>query len=863
MEAKLSENTHKAVGYSRDEAIRLKNGAIGVEHLFLGIMRLPECSAVNILTGMGVDLGQIKQRIESQISQVHTDVHYDPDSNITMLRQTEKVLRLSYLESIKLHTSEIHTPHLILAILQEGDNLVANLLQKAGVDYERMSKAVKGMSSGNESDTPDFSSQTSDDDNDDIFADPDMENGKWKVDPVKTKDNKKSGTPALENFGRDLTAMAKQGLLDPIVGRQKEMDRIAQILSRRKKNNPILIGESGVGKSAIAEGLAIRIAEGHVPRTLYGKRLMSLDLASLVAGTKYRGQFEERMKAIINELEQNPDIIVFIDEIHTIVGAGSAAGSLDASNMFKPALSRGTIQCIGTTTLDEYRQYIEKDTALERRFQKVLVEPATAEETLEIISNIRSKYEDHHLVRYTDAALKACVDLTERYVSDRLQPDKAIDALDEAGARVRIANVVIPQEILDLEQQVADIAEQKKAVLIEKRYSEAAELRDQERDLNAKLADMKQHWETDEKEKRVAVKEEDVAAVVAMMTGVPVERIAENESTRLMQMEDELRGSVVGQDEAIAQIAKAIRRNRAGLKDPNRPIGSFLFLGPTGVGKTYLTKILARYLFDSESAMIRIDMSEYMEKFAVSRLIGAPPGYVGYEEGGQLTERVRRKPYSIVLLDEVEKAHPDVFNVLLQVLDDGQLTDGIGRKVDFKNTIIIMTSNIGSRQLKDFGIGVGFNTAAREAEKASMQRDVIEKSLKKSFAPEFINRIDEIIYFNSLKREDIHRIIDIELRGLFGRIREMGFNVEMDDNAKDFLVAKGWDEQYGARPLRRAIQRYIEDDLADEIIKSVVLPGDTIKISSDNEKITFDIEKGETSNQLLEAAVGENEAVLV
>ncbi len=848
MEAKLSDNTRKAVGFSREEAIRLKNGAIGVEHLFLGLMRLPECTAVTLLTGMGVDLGAIKQRIENQISQVHTDVHYEADSNISMLRQTEKVLRLSYLESIKLHWSEIHTPHMVLAILQEGDNLVANLLHKAGVDYDRLAKAVRGASPTAQ-DIPDFSNQTSEDDNDDPFADPDIEKEKGKIKNEKSK----SGTPALENFGRDLTAMAQQGQLDPIVGRQKEMDRIAQILSRRKKNNPILIGESGVGKSAIAEGLAIRIAEGQVPRTLYGKRLMSLDLASLVAGTKYRGQFEERMKAIINELEQHPEIIVFIDEIHTIVGAGSAAGSLDASNMFKPALSRGTIQCIGTTTLDEYRQYIEKDTALERRFQKVLVEPATPEETLEILSNIRGKYEDHHLVRYTDEALQACVDLTERYVSDRLQPDKAIDAMDEAGARVRIANVQVPQEILDLERQVAEVADKKKEVLASKRYSEAAELRDQERDLTAKLAEMKNRWENDEKEQRVQVKESDVAAVVAMMTGVPVERIAENESTRLMQMESELKGSVVGQDEAIAKIAKAIRRNRAGLKDPNRPIGSFLFLGPTGVGKTYLTKILAKYLFDSEAAMIRIDMSEYMEKFAVSRLIGAPPGYVGYEEGGQLTERVRRKPYSIVLLDEIEKAHPDVFNVLLQVLDDGQLTDGIGRKVDFKNTIIIMTSNIGSRQLKDFGTGVGFNTSAREAEKGAMQRDVIEKSLKKSFAPEFLNRIDDIIYFNSLNRDDIHRIIDIELKGLFGRIRGMGFEVQMDEKAKDFLVAKGWDEQYGARPLRRAIQRYIEDDVADEIIRAALLPGDTIRISADDEKITFEIEKGETSSQLMEA----------
>ena len=845
MEANLSENMRNTVNFSKEEAIRLKNGAIGVEHLYLGMMRVGECSGLNMLAALGVDTADIKDRIERQVSNAAADIRYTADSDITTLRQTEKVLRLSYLESIKVKSKQIRTEHLILAMLQENDNLVSNMLQKAGVDYERFSRLVRGNAADESGTLPDFSSQTSEDDNDEPFADP--------VHPQEQhprQQRSQSKTPALENFGRDLTKLAAEGKLDPIVGRQKELDRIAQILSRRKKNNPILIGESGVGKSAIAEGLALRIAEGRIPRTLYGKRLLSLDLASLVAGTKYRGQFEERMKAILSELEQNPDIIIFIDEIHTIVGAGSAAGSLDASNMFKPALARGVIQCIGTTTLDEYRQYIEKDTALERRFQKILVEPATPEETLEILSNIRDKYEQHHMVHYTDEALRACVDLTERYVSDRLQPDKAIDALDEAGARVRIENMQVPEEIVKLEEELAKVEAQKKEVLAGKRYNEAAELRDQGRDLEAKLADMRQKWEADERNKQIKVGEQDVAAVVAMMTGVPVERIAENESSRLMQMENELKGSVVGQDEAIAKIAKAIRRNRAGLKDPNRPIGSFLFLGPTGVGKTYLTKILARYLFDSEASMIRIDMSEYMEKFAVSRLIGAPPGYVGYEEGGQLTERVRRKPYSIVLLDEIEKAHPDVFNVLLQVLDDGVLTDGIGRKVDFKNTIIIMTSNIGSRQLKDFGVGVGFATAAREAEKSDLQRDVIEKSLKKTFAPEFLNRIDDIIYFNSLGREEIHKIIDIELRGLFSRIRKMGFEVVMDEKAKDFLVSKGWDEQYGARPLRRAIQRYIEDDLADEIIRADILPGDTIKVTSSDEKITFEIEKGETSKAL-------------
>ncbi len=849
MEANLSENTRKAVAFSRDEAIRLKNGGIGVEHLFLGIARLPECSAITMLETLGVDTTTFRNKLESQVSQAQAEIRYAEDSEIPMLRQTEKVLRLSYLESVKLKSPEIRTEHLVLAMLQENDNLVASGLMKAGVDYDRFSKLVRSDSGLEPGRTPDFSSQTSDDDNDDAFADPMLENEK-----EKTKSEKgKGGTPALENFGRDLTKLAEEGKLDPIVGRQREMDRIAQILSRRKKNNPILIGESGVGKSAIAEGLALRIAEGRVPRTLYGKRLVSLDLAGLVAGTKYRGQFEERMKAVINELEQHPEIIIFIDEIHTIVGAGSASGSLDASNMFKPALARGVIQCIGTTTLDEYRQYIEKDTALERRFQKVLVEPATPEETLDILENIKEKYEQHHLIVYSPEALKACVELTERYVSDRLQPDKAIDALDEAGARVHIANMQVPEEIVNLEQEVAHINARKKEVLAGKHYSEAAELRDQERDLSAKLADMKRQWDQEERDRKVTVTEEDVASVVAMMTGVPVERIAESESNRLLSMEKELMGSVVGQDEAIGQIAKAIRRNRAGLKDPNRPIGSFLFLGPTGVGKTYLTKILAKYLFDSEQSMIRIDMSEYMEKFAVSRLIGAPPGYVGYEEGGQLTERVRRKPYSIVLLDEIEKAHPDVFNVLLQVLDDGQLTDGIGRKVDFRNTIVIMTSNIGSRQLKDFGVGVGFNTSAREAEKSAMQRDVIEKSLKKTFAPEFINRIDDIIYFNSLGREEIHKIIDIELRGLFDRIRKMGFGVEMDEKAKDFIVAKGWDEQYGARPLRRAIQRYVEDDLADQIIKADILPGDTVKITADDDHVFFDIEKGETSKQLDEA----------
>ena len=872
MEPRLTEHAKQAIANSRDEAIRLKNGAIGAEHLFLGILREEESSTVKMLRQMEVDIQAVKSRIEGIVGQLDSDIRYSMDSEIPMLRQTEKILRLSFLESTRLKSKEIHTIHMLLAMLQEGENTVSQVLQQFGVDHKKCIEYLQRIgdlpSSVSPSDfaapLPDFRSQTSEDDNDDPYADPDDDNlrrpgGAFNTGSAPKSENK---TPALENFGRDLTRMAREGKLDPIVGRERELERIAQILSRRKKNNPILIGEPGVGKSAIAEGLALRIVEGRVPRTLYDKRVISLDLASLVAGTKYRGQFEERMKAVLNELEKNPDIIIFIDEIHTIVGAGSASGSLDASNMFKPALARGEIQCIGTTTLDEYRQYIEKDGALERRFQKILVEATTPQETLTILQNIKQKYEDHHLVQYTDEALNACIALTERYVSDRLLPDKAIDALDEAGSRVRIAHVEVPDDIIALENEIARVEGLKKEVLARKSYNEAAEYRDQERELREKLAERKRQWESDDRDRRVQVTDQDVAEVVAMMTGVPVQRIASNEGSRLLLMESELENTVVGQNEAVRQISKAIRRNRAGLKDPNRPIGSFIFVGPTGVGKTYLTKVLAKYLFESEANMIRIDMREYMEKFAVSRLIGAPPGYVGYEEGGQLTEKVRRKPYSIILLDEIEKAHPDVFNVLLQVLDDGQLTDGLGRKVDFKNTIIIMTSNIGTRQLKDFGTGVGFNTAAREAERASLERSVIDKEMKKKFAPEFLNRIDDVIFFNSLQREDIHKIIEIELKGLFKRVRNMGFGIDIDEKAKDFILRKGWDEQYGARPLKRAIQHYIEDDLADEIIKADILPGDTIHITAlegsetQTEGLTFNIEKGDTSHQF-DAALSE------
>ncbi|MBQ2508421.1 MAG: ATP-dependent Clp protease ATP-binding subunit, partial [Bacteroidales bacterium] len=691
MEAKLSKNAKQVIANSRDEAIRLKNGFIGIEHMFLGILRQEECSAVKMLLSFGLDLSNLKTRIESLISQQSEPFRYKDDSDIPMLQQTTKMYRLSFLESTKLHAKEITTSHMILAMIVEGDNIVATLLEREGINYRKVFEYLK--SSDNESSAssdahiPDNAFDTAidpddlEDEDDYPYANP--HSSSQSSAPQRSSDSK---TPALENFGRDLTLAAQEGRLDPIVGRGPELERIAQILSRRKKNNPVLIGEPGVGKSAIAEGLAQRIIEGKVPRTLWHKRIISLDLGSLVAGTKYRGQFEERMKAIINELEKNKDIIVFIDEIHTIVGAGSASGSLDASNMFKPALARGEIQCIGATTLDEYRQYIEKDGALERRFQKVLVEPSTAEETLEILNNIKPKYEDHHLVKYEPEAIQACISMSERYITDRLLPDKAIDVLDEAGARVRIANVRVPEDINAIEQALAETQEKKREALAVKNYQDAAAFRDRERELNEQLQQTQQRWENEERDRMVPVTENDVAEVIAMMTGVPVQRIAQNESSRLLQMEQELQGSVIGQDEAILKISKAIRRNRAGLKDPNKPIGTFIFLGPTGVGKTYLTKVLAKYLFDSESAMIRIDMSEYMEKFSVSRLIGAPPGYVGYEEGGQLTERVRRKPYSIVLLDEIEKAHPDVFNVLLQVLDDGQLTDGLGRKVDFRNT---------------------------------------------------------------------------------------------------------------------------------------------------------------------------------
>jgi ATP-dependent Clp protease ATP-binding subunit ClpC len=828
MDSKFSQRVKDVLAFSREEAIRLGNDYIGIEHLMLGIIRDGEGIAVQILSYLDVDLNELKRKIEDTISKFEKPKIREYE-NLSLVKQAEKALKITYLEAKSLKSDIIGTEHLLLAILKDEENLVSKILKQKKITYKAVYEQLQNTSDIKDDDIP--SSPRSELPGD-YSNDPEEESRPY----TPRKSDSKSKTPVLDNFGRDLTKAAEEGRLDPIVGRTKELERIAQILSRRKKNNPILIGEPGVGKSAIAEGLALRIVQRKVSRALFNKRLLTLDLASLVAGTKYRGQFEERMKAVLNELEKNPDIILFIDEIHTIVGAGNASGSLDASNMFKPALARGEIQCIGATTLDEYRQYIEKDGALERRFQKVMVEATTPEETIEILNNIKVKYEDHHLVTYTDEAIKACVYLTNRYISDRYLPDKAIDALDEAGSRVHISNINVPPEIIEIENLIEEVKGQKlKAISIQK-FEEAAKYRDEEKKLIEKLEAAKKKWEEDAQKHRELVTEENVADVVAMMTGVPVQRIAQNEGERLLKMESELEGTVIGQNEAIRKVVKAIRRNRAGLKDPNKPIGTFIFLGPTGVGKTYLAKVLAKYMFDTENALIRIDMSEYMEKFAVSRLIGAPPGYVGYEEGGQLTEKVRRKPYSIVLLDEIEKAHPDVFHLLLQVLDDGQLTDSLGRKVDFKNTIVIMTSNIGSRQLKDFGQGVGFNTSARISNKASFAQGVIENALKKAFAPEFLNRIDDIIIFEQLEREDIHKIIDLELAHLFERINKLGYKINISTETKDFLIEKGWDAQFGARPLKRAIQKYIEDLVAEEIIKTKLNPDDIINVEYDKEK---------------------------
>ncbi|WP_324025985.1 ATP-dependent Clp protease ATP-binding subunit [Maribacter sp. BPC-D8] len=844
MDDNFSPRVKDVIAYSKEEALRLGHDFIGTEHLMLGLLRDGNGKAISILDALEVDLEHLRRKVEilSPSNPNASGVQKDK-KNLHLTRQAERALKTTFLEAKLFQSSSINTAHLLLCILRNENDPTTKLLHKLKVDYDGVKEQFKFMITSDDDmvDGPTAESFPSDSE--------DTNEGKESTFGAASsqKGAKKSKTPVLDNFGRDLTQMAEENKLDPVVGREKEIERVSQILSRRKKNNPLLIGEPGVGKSAIAEGLALRIIDKKVSRILYNKRVVTLDLASLVAGTKYRGQFEERMKAVMNELEKNDDVILFIDEIHTIVGAGGATGSLDASNMFKPALARGEIQCIGATTLDEYRQYIEKDGALERRFQKVIVEPTTIDETIEILHNIKGKYEDHHNVTYTDEAIEACVKLTSRYMTDRFLPDKAIDALDEAGSRVHIVNMDVPKQILELEKKLEDVRELKNSVVKKQKYEEAAKLRDDEKSLEKELAIAQERWEDDSKLNKETVSEDNVADVVSMMSGIPVNRIAQTESNKLAGLPDLIKSNVIGQDEAVAKVSKAIQRNRAGLKDPNKPIGSFIFLGQTGVGKTQLAKVLAKELFDSEDALIRIDMSEYMEKFAISRLVGAPPGYVGYEEGGQLTEKVRRKPYSVILLDEVEKAHPDVFNMLLQVLDDGFLTDSLGRKIDFRNTIIIMTSNIGARQLKDFGQGVGFGTSAKKSQEDSHQKGVIENALKKAFAPEFLNRIDDVIVFNALEREDIHKIIDIELAKLFKRIKDIGYHLNLTDEAKDYIAEKGFDKQYGARPLKRAIQKYIEDALAEEIVNSKLKEGDSIYIDLDkkSEELTIKIEKAE------------------
>src|SRR5690554_5043027 len=822
MEAKFSPRVKDVISYSREEAIRLKHDYIGTEHLLLGLIREGDGMAIKLLKAGGLDLLELRKAVEDAVK--GSSVSRTPVNNMPLTKQAEKVLKITYLEAKIFKSDIIGTEHLLLAILRDEDNIASQILQQFGVNYDLFKNEVeqnRGVIRDEAS-----SSSTPDDD----YEEQESFSAPKKVSDIKSK------TPVLDNFGRDLTRAAEEGKLDPIVGREKEIERVSQILSRRKKNNPILIGEPGVGKSAIAEGLALRIIQRKVSRVLFNKRVVTLDLASLVAGTKYRGQFEERMKAVMNELEKSPDVILFNDEIHTIVGAGGASGSLDASNMFKPALARGEIQCIGATTLDEYRQFIEKDGALDRRFQKVLVEPATQEETIEILNRIKDKYEEHHGVTYTPEAIEACVALTTRYITDRFLPDKAIDALDESGSRVHLNNIHVSQTIIDIEEKIEEIKIEKNKVVRSQKYEEAAKLRDTEKRLLEELETEKSAWEAETKTKRYTVTDDNVAEVVSMMTGIPVQRVGQTDSMKLLGMGEAMKKRIIGQDEAVQKLVRAIQRTRAGLKDPKKPIGSFIFLGPTGVGKTELAKELARFMFDSEDALIQIDMSEYMEKFAISRLVGAPPGYVGYEEGGQLTEKIRRKPYSVVLLDEIEKAHPDVFNILLQVLDEGQLTDSLGRKVDFRNTIVIMTSNIGARQLKDFGQGVGFTTSAKAGQAEAHSRSVIENALKRTFAPEFLNRVDDVIVFNSLTQDDIFKIIDIELKTLFSRIEGLGYSVQLTEAAKKHIAEKGFDSNFGARPLKRAIQKFLEDPIAEEILKGELIEGSILKVDYDKTK---------------------------
>ncbi|MGC8749616.1 ATP-dependent Clp protease ATP-binding subunit [Hydrotalea sp.] len=836
MDNNFSAQVKEIISFSREEALRLGNDFIGTEHLLLGLIRDGENVAIKVLKHLNVDLYELRKEIELAVKD-KTGKNIANINSLPLTKQAEKVIRVTVLEAKALKSPLVETEHLLLSILKNKENIATQILNQFDVDYD-IFKNELGMVGTNS--TPPPKNEFSDEGEDDF----DDEKQKAYQRTAK-QGNVKSKTPVLDNFGRDITKLAETNSLDPIVGREEEIERVSQILSRRKKNNPILIGEPGVGKTAIVEGLALRIVQRKVSRVLFDKRVVSLDLAALVAGTKYRGQFEERMKAIMNELEKNRDVILFIDEIHTIVGAGGASGSLDASNIFKPALARGELQCIGASTLDEYRQYIEKDGALDRRFQKVLVEPPSVDDTIMILNNIKSKYEDFHNVIYDQEAIDSCVKLSDRYMTDRLLPDKAIDVLDEVGARVHLKNINVPQEIVDLEKQIEEVKNEKNKVVKSQRFEEAAALRDKEKRLGEELEKAKLAWEEESKNKRYPIGEEDIAEVVSMMTGIPVKRMVQAETEKLRRMAEDMKGMVIGQDEAIAKVVKAIQRNRVGLKDPKKPIGTFIFLGPTGVGKTELARSLARYMFDSEDALIRIDMSEYMEKFTVSRLIGAPPGYVGYEEGGQLTEKVRRKPYSVILLDEIEKAHPDIYNILLQVLDDGQLTDGLGRKIDFKNTLIIMTSNIGVRQLKDFGSGVGFATAARIQNEEENNKAVIEKALKRTFSPEFLNRIDDVVIFNALSKENIFSIIDILMKGVMKRLVNLGFTLELTDEAKEFIADKGYDVQYGARPLHRAIQKYLEDPLAEEILNMNVKAGDVLiaSLDKDKTKIVFELKR--------------------
>ncbi len=843
MDNNFSAQVKEIISYSREEALRLGNDFIGTEHLVLGLIRDGENTAIKTLKSLNIDLFELRKEIEMAVKD-KTGKNIANINSLPLTKQAEKVIRITVLEAKAQKSALVESEHLMLSILKNKENIATQILNQFDVDYDVFKNELGFVTS-----TPPAAEFN--DEGDEEFDEERKQYGQQKGQRSGAANQPKTKTPVLDNFGRDITRLAEGGSLDPIVGREIEIERVSQILSRRKKNNPILIGEPGVGKTAIVEGLALRIVQRKVSRVLFDKRVVSLDLAALVAGTKYRGQFEERMKAIMNELEKNRDVILFIDEIHTIVGAGGASGSLDASNIFKPALARGELQCIGASTLDEYRMHIEKDGALDRRFQKVIVEQPSVDETIQILNNIKSKYEDYHNVTYSQEAIDACVKLSDRYMTDRLLPDKAIDVLDEVGARKHIKNINVPPEIIELERKIEDIKLEKNKVVKSQRFEEAASLRDTEKRLQEELEKAKNDWEEESKHKRFPIEEEDIAEVVHMMTGIPVKRMVQAETEKLRRMADDLKGAVVGQENAISKVVKAIQRNRVGLKDPKKPIGTFIFLGPTGVGKTELARSLAKHMFDSEDSLIRIDMSEYMEKFTVSRLIGAPPGYVGYEEGGQLTEKVRRKPYCVILLDEIEKAHPDIYNILLQVLDDGQLTDGMGRRVDFKNTLIIMTSNIGARQLKDFGDGVGFATATRMDNADENNKAVIEKALKRTFSPEFLNRIDDVVVFNSLTKENIFEIIDILMKGVLKRLTNLGFSMELSPEAKEFIADKGYDSQFGARPLHRAIQKYLEDPLAEEILNMNVKNGDILiaELDKEAEKIKFTLKEQGTKKE--------------